>query len=210
MFPVALSGHWAHDWFFFFFFLLPFVHHFCSYPVFLPEDMSRPIRNGQLKADLIAAPMAQGGPRCPADPTELAYECPVRVKFLRLCPHAPPHGHRWGDRVVPTGWPSGWEQRDPSPPKAPHEDVTSSWLKTQKERKFLVSLEGEQLEARDRLLTPLPPLFPLDLREGTWSPRLRFPVSKRIFSSACLIGVYEEPAKEWICLRLASPPLNHL
>lgn len=177
MFPVALSGHWAHDCFCFFFNFL-FVHHFCSYPVFLPDGMSLPIRNGQLKADITAAPMAQGGPGCPADTTELACECPVRVESPRLCSRAPPHGHRGGDRVVPTGWPLGWEQRDPSPSaaKAPREDVTSSWLKTQKERKFLVSVEeGEQLEAKGPAPNSTPPSLPPDLGEGPWSPWPQFP-----------------------------------
>lgn len=165
MFPVALSGHWAHGGFFF---LLPFVHHFCSYPVFLPEYMSLTIRNGQLRADIIAVPMARDGPRSPADTTEVACGPPVRVKSPRLCSHAPPHGHCGGDRVVPTGW----EQRDPSPPKAPREDVTSSWPKTQKKRKFPISPEEGK---HSFFLIPLPPLLLPDLREATWSLRPQFP-----------------------------------
>ena len=84
---------------FVFFFNFLFVHHFCSYPVFLPDGMSLPIRNGQLKADITAAPMAQGGPGCPADTTELACECPVRAS-----PHGYAHVPLLTGTVGVTGW----------------------------------------------------------------------------------------------------------
>lgn len=105
--------------FFFFYFLLYIT--FGSYPVFLPEGMSLPIRNGQLKADITAAPMAQGGTGTPADTSlELACECPLRVE-------SPSSSSRALLLTGTVGVGQGGSHRlslrlgaeDPSPPKAP-------------------------------------------------------------------------------------------